>query len=223
MAKRLCDPTSGKIGNQVYQTGRYGQVVRTRAIPTNPRSGMQTTVRANLATCARAWDQLTDAGMAAWTSAALAVQSKSRLGMSGILTGLQLFVKINASLLELGEAMVTVPPALPTFGALPIDGLVIENNAGVVSLKLHTTGAPPEHTQLYGAAPVKAGVGRCPDVVCLGDLDSPVANYITITTAYAARFGAPVAGQRVFVKVNQTENGWQDLPTTFDAKVPPAA
>lgn len=220
MAKRLCDPTSGKIGNQVYQNGRYGQVVRTRAIPVNPRSEQQMLARTALATAARGWDQMTEAERDAWNASAAAVRSKSRLGMSGTLTGLQLFVKINAALSELGTAQVTTPPALPAFTALPIDALSITNTAGTIAIRLHTAGSPPESTLLRVAKPQKAGVNRCPDVVTAGTLTSPVANYVAITNQYAAIYGTPAVGQKVFVKITQTQNGWEDLPLTFSAIVP---
>ena len=60
MAKRVCDPTSGKIGSQVYMIGRNGQVVRTRVIPANPRSQAQTDARGIFQTASQAWDSLTE-------------------------------------------------------------------------------------------------------------------------------------------------------------------
>ena len=220
MAKRICDPTSGKIGNQVYQGGRNGQVVRTRAIPINPRSSAQRQARAYLTTESRAWDGLTDAQRLAWTNAAKEVQSKSRLGMSGTLTGNQLFVKINTSLLTIGGDAVTAPPAVPSWEALPITALTITNVSNVVAIKLTTTGAPADGSMLRGAAPCNPGIARCPDVAYLGTLDSPVSNAITITAAYTARYGVPAVGKRVFVTVNQNIDGWQDIPLQFDAVVP---
>ena len=221
--KRICDPSSGKLGITVYQGGRYGQVVRALAIPTNPRSTAQSTARANMTTVSRGWRGLTEEQRAAWTAAALSVQSKPRLGLYGQLTGSQLYMKINASILEIGGSIVSAPPAVPEFVTLPVSALVITNAAGVIALKLTTTDSPPDGTCLAGAAPCSAGIARCPDTVGLGTLDSPVANDITITTAYVSRFGVPAVGKKVFVKVNESTNGWQALPTIFSAIVPTAA
>jgi hypothetical protein len=220
MAKRICDPTSGKVGNMVYQGGRNGQVVRTRAIPSNPRSAAQRLARANLTTEARAWDALTEVKRLAWVQAAQEVQSRSRLGMSGPLTGLQLFVKINTSLLTIDGDVVDVPPAVPTIPALPIVALVITNPAGVVTLKLTTTDSPADGSMLRGAAPCRQGIARCPDVAFLGVLGSPSANAIDISTAYKTRFGTPAIGSKCFVQCNSNVDGWQDIPIQFSAIVP---
>jgi hypothetical protein len=220
MAKRICDPTSGKIGNQVYQTGRNGQVVRTRAIPTNPRSAQQTLARSALATFSRMWDTITELQRDAWRVAAADIQTKARLGMSGAMTGNQLFCKINCALAEIGGTAVTDPPALPAFEALPIASMYITNTGGTIAIGLNTTGSPAEGTMLWGAKPVKAGVNRCPGVVSLGTLTSPVNSKIVVTTAYTARYGVPQVGKKVFLQVKQNVDGWEDIPVTFEATVP---
>jgi hypothetical protein len=223
MAKRLCDPTSGKIGLQVYQGGRNGQVVRTLAIPTNPRTSDQSLARAHLLTASKAWDTITANQRAAWWAAAANVQTRSRLGMSGQITGNQLFVKVNVSRLTIGGTILETPPADATFSPLPVTALVITNTGGTIALSLTTTDAPPDGTMLRAAPPVKAGVNRCPGLNVLGTLDSPVANAINITSVYTAAFGVPAVGRKVFVAVNSNINGWQDLPVVLSATVPTAS
>lgn len=220
MAKRTCDPTSGSIGRQVYMIGRNGQVVRTRAIPANPKSDAQLAARAHLTDAAKGWDALTDAKRAAWRAAATSMKSKPRLGMSGALTGIQLYVLVNANLAAIGGAPVTDPPAVPNIAAIPIDALSITNTTGAIALKLHTTDAPEDGTELWAAAPVKAGVARCPSLVLLGQTDSPVNNNIDITTMYTDRFGVPAVGARVFVQVVNQTLGYKGRPLQFDTVVP---
>ena len=41
-----------------------------------------------------------------------------------------------------------------------------------------------------------------------------------ITALYTAKYGAPPAGKKVYVQVNQFINGWEDLPVEFSAIVP---
>ena len=60
-------------------------------------------------------------------------------------------------------------------------------------------------------------------MVFLGTLDSPVNNEIDISTAYKARYGSPAVGKKVFVRVNQNINGWEDVPRQFSAIVPTAS
>ncbi len=216
-------PQVGKLGLTVTWQGRSGLLRRIKAIPSNPRTAAQQIIRQNLASQAAAYDQLTDAQQEAWIAAAAQVRSKSTLGQTGPLTGLQLFTKLNCALLAVGGDPVTTPPAKPLLEVLPIDALAITNTAGTIALKLHTTGAPPDGTMLRACAPEKSGCRRGVGYRLLGILDSPVSNYITITSAYTTRFGVPAVGSRVFVSVNANVDGYEGIPLVFSARVPAAA
>lgn len=215
-------PQVGKLGLTVTWQGRSGLLRRIKAIPSNPRTAAQQIIRQNLASQAAAYDQLTDAQQEAWIAAAAQVRSKSTLGQTGPLTGLQLFTKLNCALLAVGGDPVTTPPAKPLLEVLPIDALAITNTAGTIALKLHTTGAPPDGTMLRACAPEKSGCRRGVGYRLLGILDSPVSNYITITSAYTTRFGVPAVGSRVFVSVNANVDGYEGIPLVFSARVPAA-
>jgi hypothetical protein len=56
----------------------------------------------------------------------------------------------------------------------------------------------------------------------LGVLTEEAGETADINALYAARFGLPPAGKRVFIRTVQQINGWQDRPQTFSARVPPA-
>jgi len=221
--KVLDVPQTGKLGMTVTWPGRNGLIRRAFVIPSNPRSIAQLTVRNRLQTAAATWRTLTDAQQDAWTALAGQHQTRSTLGQSGPLTGLQLFTKINCSLLAIGGAVVTTPPAAPQFTLLPISSLTITNPAGVVALNLDTTDSPPDGTMLWGCAPQSAGTRRPVSWRFLGTLDSPVSNKINITAAYTAEFGVPAVDDRVFIKCNQNINGWQDIPVMFSGRVPASA
>jgi len=207
MAKRICDPTSGKIGNQVYQNSRNGQVVRTRAIPTNPKSTQQVTARNNLTAAAKAYDALTEILQNAWIAAAQSYQSKARLGMSGTLTGLQLYVKVNAALLESGEAQVDTPPAIPTFDDPGFGALTCVNTAGTNVLKIACANDFGTRELIFAAAPVNSGVRRQPDVVDIGVPPEVSGGFCVFSDLYTARFGEPAVGQRIHVRFVQLVNG----------------
>ena len=76
---------------------------------------------------------------------------------------------------------------------------------------------------LWGAPPCSQGQATSPGAVFLGTLTSPINNEIDVSTAYKARYGSPAVGSKVFVRVNQNINGWQDIPRQFAAIVPAAA
>jgi hypothetical protein len=221
--KILDIPQSGKRGLNVSQKSRNGLVSRALVIPTQPETDAQLRIRSYLRSVASQWRGLTQTQRDTWTAEASAHQSKSRLGQSGALTGFQLYAKINCSRLNIGDDVVQAPPAEPVFGLLPVSGLVITNAAGVITLKLTASDAPPDGTMLWGAKPCSQGVNSARGVVFLGTLESPVGGAINITSAYTARYGSPVVGKKVFVKVNQNINGWEDTPRQFWAIVPAAS
>ena len=122
----------------------------------------------------------------------------------------------------LGSDEVTLPPPVPIFPILPISGLVITNAADVITLTLTTTGAPFDGTMLWGEKPCSPGRGTARRLMFLGVLGSPGADGIDISSAYKNRFGSPKVGSKVFVRVNQNIDGWEDLPSQFWAIVPAA-
>jgi hypothetical protein len=73
-------PQSGKRGKTVSMQGRYGQVSRILAVPANPETPYQLTIRRNLRKVSAAWRALTEAQRAAWITAAQNARSHSRLG-----------------------------------------------------------------------------------------------------------------------------------------------
>ena len=40
------------------------------------------------------------------------------------------------------------------------------------------------------------------------------------TTLYTARYGVPPVGKKVYVRVNQFVDGWEDLPVTYQTSAP---
>ena len=221
--KILDIPQSGKRGLNVSQKGAFGQISRTLAIPSNPRTSAQMSVRANLSKVAAAWRALTEAQRVAWVAAAKEAKSSTRLGQNGTLSGFLLFTKINCTLAQFGQAQVTAPPAPPQFPDLAPQNLVITNTAGVVAVKLTCPTSPGENTIVRASAPVSAGRETCADFRLLGTCPAAVQGSSDITSLYTARFGAPSAAKKVFVQVSQMVNGWEQVPVGFWAIVPPGA
>lgn len=222
MAKRVCDPTSGSIANETYLIGRNGQVVRTRAVPQNPNTTAQVLARKNLASASQMWRSITAAQRLAWTSTAAGVQSKTRLGQSGPLTGEQLFCKLNAALALMELPLVADPPELPTFPALAPQSLIITNTGGDIDIQLECPTDPSDATAIRAAAPVSAGIARLPRVAFIGVCPAAVAGYSDITGLYTSRYGAPPVGSRVFVVANMIVDGWESPKVAFNAVVPAA-
>jgi hypothetical protein len=221
--KILDIPQSGKRGLNVSQKGAFGQISRTLAIPENPRTDAQMSVRDNLSRVAAKWRKLTETQRVAWMEAATAVKSTSRLGQNGNLSGFQLFAKINCTLVQFGQPQVDTPPIRPEFPDLAVQGLLITNTAGVVALKLTCPTDPGDNTIVRGSKPVSQGIQVCKDFRILGPCPAPVAGASDITGLYTARYAAPAGGTKVYVQVNQVVDGWESLPRIYSAIVPTAS
>ena len=96
-----------------------------------------------------------------------------------------------------------VPPALPEFGTLAPQNLVI-TNASV----------------LRASAPQGSGTRRPVTWRVLGMCPTPAQGSADITSLYTARFGAPPAGKRVFIKAQIMQDGYFGPTGQFSARVP---
>ena len=179
--KILDIPQSGKRGLNVTQKSPFGQISRTLAIPENPRTDAQMSVRVNLGRVAARWRKLTEPQRIEWMEAASAVKSNSRLGQSGALSGFQLFAKINCALAQFGQDQVDTPPLRPEFPDLAPQNLVITNTAGAVTLKLTCPADPGQNTIVRGSKPLSQGVQVCKDFRILGTCPAPADGSADIT------------------------------------------
>ena len=221
--KILDIPQSGKEGLHVSMPGRYGQSRRTLVIPTNPNTDSQKAQREIFAKVNKAWRALTEAQRLAWHAAAASIKSKPRLGQSGPLTGSQHHAAVNAVLATLGQDPITDPPAPAVFDDLAVDGLAIANNAGAITIKLNCPGDPGANTIVRASEPLSQGRKKTNDFRMIGMCPAPAQGVADITALYAAKFGAPIPGTKVFVRVNVASNGQESQSRDFWAIVPAAA
>jgi hypothetical protein len=213
-------PQSGKCGLTVTYPSRSGLVRRAWVVPSNPQTASQLEVRNTLARMAHAFDGLTEAQQDAWNAAAAQVQTQPRLGQSGPMTGLQLFVRLNANLLRVGEAQLDLPSNRPEFDPNIVQALELTNTGGVPALKLVTSGESDSFNLVWGCAPQNSGTRRPLSWRYLGELPEAQAGKANLTALYAAKFGTPVAGDRIFIASQQMESGWEDIKLQFTGLVP---
>jgi len=103
-------PMSGKRGDRVWQSNRYGQYSYAAFVPANPRTPAQVAVRGVFGGVSARWRKLTEEQRVIWCAAAKHKKSRVRLRQCGPLTGFLYFVKINVALANRGVAQVDLPP-----------------------------------------------------------------------------------------------------------------
>ena len=213
-------PQTGKLGLTVTYPSRNGLIRRAWVVPANPQTGSQLAVRSRLAERATAYDALSEAQQDAWVAAAAQEQSRPTLGQSGPLTGLQLYVKINANLDLVSEPVVNTPPAKATPDSLIWTALEITHISNVIAIKLAVSGTSDAFQLVRAAAPQNSGTRRMATRRYLGELPAISGGKADITALYTAKYGVPAVGDRLFVELQPMENGWMGVAAMKSALVP---
>jgi hypothetical protein len=220
--KFLDIPKSGKCGTTVAYESRYGHCLRQLIIPKNRQTFARQHVREAFGRCSRAWGKLlTQAQRDAWETAAIEVQSATRLGQSGPLTGQQHFQSINNARARIGLHMLLAPPAPVAFGPNPVGQLTITNGDAGPRLLLEVSGPVLEDIMIFGQAPCSSGRNKRRNVSYLGLLPAPQNGLSDITELYLAKFGEPTSGQKIFIVTCQQKDGWEGFHQQTSAIVPP--
>ena len=114
---------SGSIAGNTFARNRYGNYMRARTKPTNPRSTQQQAVRAVIQYLTEYWSEtLSDAERTAWNLYADSVAMKNKLGETTKLSGFNHFIRSNATparlllpIVKSGPTIFTLPDADTTF------------------------------------------------------------------------------------------------------------
>lgn len=133
------------------------------------------------------------------------------LGQTYTLTGFQAYVSVNSNNDAAGNAIVAAAPALATpTGLLTV---TITLTAAAVSIA-YTTTPLAAGNRLFSFASPQRSAGRSfeGDYRLIAVSAAAAASPAVLTTAYAARLGTPVVGNRVFFSFQTYEAGFLSGP-----------
>jgi hypothetical protein len=193
---------SGAIGGLVASRTRGGSAIRRKGIPTNPQTTFQQSVRSLLTSLSQQWRSLTQDQISAWNSAVQNFQRSNRLGELKSPTGKNLYVAFNTNLYNSGSAGISVPP-LPAEQFI-IDGLALSVDTAVPEFEITaaTTGTGTDFVHVWVTPMLSAGVSNPNGQYrFLGSFAGAAVFSQNVLVDYTARFGAPIVGQKVFVKL----------------------
>lgn len=193
----------GKIGGHVMSKNRGGAYMRTKVTPSNPRSAAQTTVRSHLTTLSQGWRGLTAVQIAGWNSAVGSFEKTNIFGDIHAPSGLNLYVKLNANLLEVSAATLTLPP-LPSSVTAPVTvGAAAAAGAATFTVSFTVSPVPAGHVWIVRATKqVSAGKSAIKNLYRdVQFLAAATATGASIEANYIAKFGALVAGQKIGVEI----------------------
>lgn len=193
----------GKLGGHVASKNRGGSYFRTKVTPVNPQSSFQSLVRNRLTGFSQGWAGLTQSVRNAWNEAVGDYQSTDIFGDVKSPSGINLYVKLNSNLDEIGVAALTNPP-LPV-AVSNVDTITPAAAAGAATFTVAYTPTPvPADTAFIIEATRQLSPGKNfvkNEFRFLAFEDAADTSPADIHAAYIARFGALVAGQKIGIRV----------------------
>lgn len=218
--KFLGVPSSGSIAGTTSSHNRAGQYTRNRRAPAQPvGTGRRATVKAAFGAASTAWAGLTASQQAAWAAYADAHPITDKLGQSIKLTGHQMYVSINASLQNVGQAQSSTPPVSSVTTA-PSASVFTVTHAGVITITLDGSGAATDFILIAFSKPVSSGVSFNKTYWQQTHVAASSVGGATYGTAYVAQFGLPPAGSRVFLQLTPVNQyGVKGVPVVMMATV----
>lgn len=209
--KILDVPQSGSVAGVTSSRNRFGQYRRTRAIPTNPGTSFQATVRARMQTVADAWKALTATQRQGWADLGLQFARNDALGQSYDLTGFGAYVSLNLSRLAAGDAVLTDAPVFNLPAAMTTLTPTITSASYSIAYTPTPLGAG-EKLFIFAGPQRSAGVGYESDYRLISVSAAAAASPFVVLTSYQARFGTPVTGNRIFTKAQRYSGGFMSTP-----------
>ena len=206
--KMLIEPRSGSYQGITSSRNRYGQYVRTRATPVNPGSGSQGTVRGRMSVNAAAWRALTSGQIAGWESLGSQMVRTDALGQSYALNGFSAYVSVNNNNLAAGNAVVSDAPALITPSTVETVTITLTSSSFSIAYTPTPLGAG-QRLFVYASPQRSAGRSYENDLRLVHVSAAAAASPANVLSAYTARFGAPVTGNRIFLAIAVYEGGFR--------------
>ena len=197
----------GKVGGSVFSKGRAGAYVRNKVTPVNRRTSYQQNVRAILALFAQSWRALTAAQITAWNyAAANGFATNNIFGDSVKKSGINLYTALNINLRTVGVAAISDPPVADKVGNMvDIAPTAAEGATTMFLFGTNDTGGNTVDADtelvILASAPVSNGVSFVSSQLRIVTTLAAATNTNTSNfwAAYVTKFGAPAAGQKIFI------------------------
>lgn len=200
----LVSEMRNKLNGSVFSKNRAGNYLRNKVTPVNPRTVLQQNVRGRFGSLSSSWRGLTEAERQSWIDKAVEFPYNDIFGDQKILTGLQLYVKLNSNLEQAGESPLTNAPSPQPVTQLLALQATYDDTAGSEELMLNMNYAgvlPSTGIFVYATPPVGAGISFVKNLYRFIAHESPNPATLDIYADYVARFGEIGTGQKVFIRV----------------------
>lgn len=206
----IVDNISGKLNGTVFSRNKGGHYMRSKSMPSNPRTLFQTAVRARFGAIAQLWGALSEAQRNAWRAMANEFPYTNRLGDTKILSGFALHQKLNTNLAIIGQSFISNPPepVSPPAVVRVLASASLSEERFLLNAELSQGVASTPYTAVVMATPpLRAGVenfqNQLREIAVVEDISSG----FDVMADYVARFGDLQGGQKIGLSVLTIANG----------------
>jgi len=217
------------FAGQVHSRNTYGNYIRQKVSPVQPRTPRQQQLRSQLSDLAKRYSTvLTDEQRNAWINFAAANPVVDVFGDSIVLTGINMYQKVNNLRKLMGLSILDDPPSDFSVQSPTSAGLQIDYEGTPPTLKIKVTFAPSpapakHRVEVWATEPMKPGVMFFSHKLRLLKISQAnQSSPLDITDDYIARFGTPAAGTKIGVEIRfvNEENSAQSRGLRATAIVP---
>lgn len=212
----------GSIAGQVHSRNTFGNYVRQKVSPVQPRTQRQLEVRALFSQLSRRFSQvLSDDQQEAWRQAAASTPVRDVFGDSITLTGINLYTRLNSLRALMGQPPLDDPPPVEE-----VEGLGSFRVAYLGEGGLEVSFAPSPVPQgralaIWATEPVNPGVAFVSHKLrLLTIIPEGTASPVNITQAYIQRYGTPTPGKAIYVAGELVSlAGWKGPRSLFKVRL----
>ena len=216
----LVSEMRNKLNGSVLSKNRYGNFMRNKVTPVNPQTSYQQNARQSLGVLSSQWSGLTEAQRQGWGALASQLPFTDIFGDQKFLTGQVMYVKLNANLSKIGEAIVSAAPAPVSSPPGLVDSVDAVQTAGLLTtldINMNITALPAGfQLGIYATPGVRPGRAYVKNQFrFIGAATSLTAGVFDALTLWNARFGSVVVGDKIFVRTAliAESSGQQGVPS----------
>jgi len=167
---------------------------------------------------AAAWKLLTSEQRAGWDQLGALMTRTDSLGQTYTLSGAQAYQSVNNTRQAAGDAVVSDAPALATPDPVAFGAITLTAAAHTIAYTPTPLGAG-ERLFCYASKQTSPGKSYMSDLKLIHVSAAAAASPADIETAYNARCGVPVVGNRVFYSLCRYAGGFLSTPVNTSAVV----
>jgi hypothetical protein len=203
----------GSIAGQVHSRNTYGNYIRQKVSPVQPRTERQLEVRELFTTLSRRFSNvLTDEQQEAWRQAAASTPIRDVFGDSISLTGINLYNRLNSLRVLAGLAPLDWPPSAQEVPALTAFTANWDPEEWKLSLTFGPSPIPASHYLfVWATEPLNPGVAFVNHKLrLLAVLPPATTSPAILTPAYVDRYGGLISGKAIYLAGELVhETGWK--------------